>query len=57
MAKIWGLDGGCKEIDKIHSRFGTIILGVPKFAANNLTELELGRDNRKGEVLGTTAKY
>jgi hypothetical protein len=22
-----------------------------------LTELELGRDNRKGEVLGTTAKY
>jgi hypothetical protein len=34
--EIWGLDGGGKEIDKIHCRFCKIILGVMRFAANNM---------------------
>jgi hypothetical protein len=46
--KMWGLDGGWEEIDKIHSRFCKIILGVPRFVANNVAELELGRDSRRG---------
>jgi hypothetical protein len=37
---MWVLDGGWKEIDKIHSRFYKIILGVTGFAANNVAELE-----------------
>jgi hypothetical protein len=37
----WGLDGGWKETDSIIGRFFKIILGEPRFAANNMTELEL----------------
>jgi hypothetical protein len=46
-----------QEADKIHTRYCTVILGAPKFAANNFAELELRRDNRRGEVLSRTAKY
>jgi hypothetical protein len=49
---IWGLDGGWKETNKIRSRFCTI--GVPRFAANNVAELELGMNSRRGEVLSMT---
>jgi hypothetical protein len=55
--EMWGLDGGWKEIDKIHSRFCKMILGVLRFATNNIAELELGRDGRRGTVLSTNAKY
>jgi hypothetical protein len=55
--EMWALHGGWKEIDKIHSRFCKIILGVPRSAANNVAELELGRDSRRGKVLSTIAKY
>jgi hypothetical protein len=51
------LYGGWKETDKMHGRFCKIILGVPRFAANNMAELELGRDSRRGKVLSMTAKY
>jgi hypothetical protein len=54
---ISGLDGGQKEINKIHSRVYDIILGVPRFAVNNLTELQLGRESTWGKVLSTIAKY
>jgi hypothetical protein len=53
---MWGLDGGWKEIDTIHSRFCTI-LGVPRFTANNVTELELGKNSKREKVLSTTAKH
>jgi hypothetical protein len=46
---MWGLDGGWKETDKIHSRFCKIILGVLRFAANSMAEQELGRDSRRGK--------
>jgi hypothetical protein len=52
-----GLDGEWKYIDKIHSRLCKLILGAPRFAANSVAELELGRDNRRGKVLSTVAKY
>jgi hypothetical protein len=55
--EMWCLEGGWKEIDKIHSRFCKIILGVPRSAANNVAELELGKDSRRGIVLSTIAKY
>jgi hypothetical protein len=51
----WGLDAGWKGTDKTHDRFCKTI-GVPRFAANNVTELELGRDSTRGTVLSTTAK-
>jgi hypothetical protein len=55
--KMRGLDEGLKEIDKIHSRFCRIILGVPRFAANNVAELELCRDSTRGKVMSTISKY
>jgi hypothetical protein len=43
--EMWGLDGGWDETDQIHSRFCQIILGVARFAANSVAELELaGRE-------------
>jgi hypothetical protein len=48
--EMWVIDGGWKEIDKIHSRFRKTILGVPRFAANNVTELQLGRDSMRGKA-------
>jgi hypothetical protein len=55
--EMWGLEGGWKEVDKIHIRFCKIILGMPRSAANNVAELELGRDSRRGNVLSTIVKY
>jgi hypothetical protein len=33
--EMWGLEGGWNEIDKIHSIFCKIILGMPRSVANN----------------------
>jgi 1,2-phenylacetyl-CoA epoxidase catalytic subunit len=33
------------------------ILGIPRFAANWVAELELGRDSRRGKVMSTLVKY
>jgi hypothetical protein len=55
--EMWGLEGGWKEIDKIHRRFCKITLGMPRYAGNNVTGLELGWDSRRGKVLSTIAKY
>jgi hypothetical protein len=33
------------------------MLGVPRFEASNLAELELGRDSRRGNVLSSIEKY
>jgi hypothetical protein len=55
--EMWGLEGGWKEIDKIHARFFKKILGMPRSAANKVAELELGRDSRWGKVLCTIVKY
>jgi hypothetical protein len=42
---MWGLGGGWKEIDKIHSRFCKTILGVPRFAADSVSEQEIDRNS------------
>jgi hypothetical protein len=42
--------------DKIHSRFCKTILGVPRFAADRVAELESGRNSKRGKVLSTTGK-
>jgi hypothetical protein len=56
-AEIRGLDEGWKEIDIIHGRLCKKILGISGFAANGVTELELGRDSRRGKVLCLAVKY
>jgi hypothetical protein len=33
------------------------ILGIPRFAANGVAEIELGRDSRRGKVLCLAVKY
>jgi hypothetical protein len=53
----WGLEGGWKQIDNIHSRFCKVSLRMPRLAANNVAELELGRVSRRGKVLNRIAKY
>jgi hypothetical protein len=40
-AKIWRLDEGWKDIDIIHGRLSKKILGIPRFAANGVAELDL----------------
>jgi hypothetical protein len=55
--EMWDLEGGWKQIDKIHSRFCKVILGMPRSAANNVAELELGRVSRRGKVLNRIVKY
>jgi hypothetical protein len=56
-AEIWGLDEGWKEIDIIHGRLCKKILGIPRFAANWVAEVELGRDSRGGNVLCCAVEY
>jgi hypothetical protein len=48
---------GTAKPDTENIRFCKVILGMPRSAANNVAELELGRDSRKGKVLSTIAKY
>jgi hypothetical protein len=50
-AEVWGLDEGWKEIDIIHGRLCKKILGISRFAANGVAEVELGKDSRRGKVL------
>jgi hypothetical protein len=55
--EMWGLEGGWKQIDNIHSRFCKVTLGMPRSAANNAAELELGKVSRRGNVLNRITKY
>jgi hypothetical protein len=41
----------------IHRRLCKKILGILRFAANRVAELELGRDSRRGIVLCLAVKY
>jgi hypothetical protein len=54
--EMWGLEGGWKQIDKIHSRFCKVTLGMPRSAANNAVELELGSVSRRGKVFNRITK-
>jgi hypothetical protein len=56
-AEIWGLDEGWKEIYIIHGRLCKKFLGIPRFAANGVAQLELGRDSRTGKVSCLAVKY
>jgi hypothetical protein len=55
--EIWWVEEGWKEIDKIHGRMCKKILGIPRFAANGVAELELGTDSRRDKVMSTLVKY
>jgi hypothetical protein len=37
------LDEGWKEIDLIHGRLCKKFIGIPRFAANGVAEVELGK--------------
>jgi hypothetical protein len=49
--ELWGLDEAWKEVDRIHGRFCKKILGLPRCVANGMTEMELGRDSRRGKAM------
>jgi hypothetical protein len=55
--EIWGIEEGWKQIDKIHGRMCKKILGIPRFTANGVTELELGRDSRRSKVMNSLVTY
>jgi hypothetical protein len=55
--EVWGLDGGWKEIDRIHRRICKKILVFPTFLANIVAEVELERGSRRGMVLCRSVKY
>jgi hypothetical protein len=55
--EMWGLEGGRKQIDRIHSKFCKVTLGMPRSAANNAAELELGSVSRRGKVLNRITKF
>jgi hypothetical protein len=56
-AEIRGLDEEWKETDIIHGRLCKKILGIPRFAANGVAEIQLARDSRRGKVLCLAVKY
>jgi hypothetical protein len=49
--ELWGLDEAWKEVGRIHGRFCKKILGLPRGAVNGVAEMELGRDNRRGNAM------
>jgi hypothetical protein len=55
--EIWRLEGGWKEIEKVHEMFCKRIFGVPSTTANGAFVGELGRTNRGGKVVETFVKY
>jgi hypothetical protein len=46
--EIWGLEEGWEGIDIIRGRFCKEVLSTPKFAANEVVDLVLGRDSVGG---------
>jgi hypothetical protein len=55
--ELWGLDKAWKEVDRLHGRFCKKILGLPRCAANDVAEMELRRDSRRGKAMWLTIKY
>jgi hypothetical protein len=55
--EIWGLEGGWKEIEKVHEMFCKRISVVPSTAANGACVTELERTNRKEKVVERIVKY
>jgi hypothetical protein len=55
--EIWGLEGGWKEIEKVHDIFCKRIFGLPSTAAKGACVRELGRTNRKEKVVERIVKY
>jgi hypothetical protein len=49
--EIMGLDEAWKEVDRIHGRFCKKLLGLPRCAANDVAEMELGRDSRREKAM------
>jgi IS1 family transposase len=57
ITKIWGLEGGWKEIEKVHEMFCKRIFGLPNTTVNGACVRELGRTNRKERVVERIVKY
>jgi hypothetical protein len=55
--ELWSVYDTWKEIDNIHGRFCKNILGLPRCAANETAEIELGRNRRRGKTMSLTLKY
>jgi hypothetical protein len=49
--EIWGVEERWKEIGKAHGRMCKKFLGILRFAANGVAELESGRDYRRGKYM------
>jgi hypothetical protein len=49
--EIWGLEGGWKEIKKVHELFCKRVMGTPSTAANGARVKELERTDRKEKVI------
>jgi hypothetical protein len=47
--EIWVSEEGPEETDVTQRRFYKKVLGTPRFAANAVIELEMGRDSRRGQ--------
>jgi hypothetical protein len=52
-----GIKGGIKGTDLFQGRFRNKILRIPRYAANGVAELEMGRDSRRDKVLCLAVKY
>jgi hypothetical protein len=55
--EIWGLEGGWKEIKKVHEMVCKRIFGVPSSTTNGACVRELGRTNREEKVVERIVKY
>jgi hypothetical protein len=49
--EVWRLDEAWKEVDRIQERFCKKILGLSRCAANDVAEMELGGDSRRGKAM------
>lgn len=54
---MWRLNETRNETDTAHGRLFKKLSELPKFSASGVAEMELGRDNRKGKILGFRENY
>ena len=55
--EIWRLNETRKETDTVHGRLFKKLTELPKNSASGIAEIELGRGNRKGKVIGFRENY
>ena len=55
--EVWRLSKAWKELDKVHYRFCKKLMGISNCTMNELVEMELGRESRRGNCVGQILKY